>query len=69
MYTSASNLRRSIRRDAQAYAVTYVVPDVRLSKYLTARQFYTESKCCDWSATTPPSVCTSVLCAFISTVI
>ncbi len=35
IYTSASNLRHSLRRDAQACAVTYTVPDVHLSKNLT----------------------------------
>ncbi len=49
MYTSASNLRRSLRRDAQACAV----PDVHLSKNLTARQFYADRKRCDWSARIP----------------
>ncbi len=32
-------LRRSLCRDAQACAVTYAIPDVQLSKNLTARQF------------------------------
>ncbi len=45
------------------------VPDVHLSKNLTARQFYADRKRCDWSARTPPSVCTWVLCVFLSTVI
>ncbi len=49
IYTSASNLRRSLRRDAQACAV----PDVHLSKNLTACQFYADRKRCDWSARTP----------------
>ncbi len=53
IYTSESNLRRSLRRDAQACAVTYAVPDVHLSKYLTVRQFYADRKRCDWSARTP----------------
>ncbi len=49
---------RSLRREAQACAETYAVPDVHLSKYLTARQFYADRKRCDWSARTLPSVCT-----------
>ncbi len=64
IYTSATNQRLSLRRDVQAYAITCAVPDVHLSKHLTERQFNADRKRCDWSARTPPSVCT-----FMSTVI
>jgi len=57
IYTSASNLRHSC-------TVALCHTDMHLSKILTARQFYEESKRCNWSARTPPSVCSFVcLCA------
>ncbi len=65
IYTSALNLRR----DAQACAVTYAVPDVHLSKNLTLYQFYADRKRCDWSARTPLSVSTWVVCVFMCTLI